>query len=325
MSQELNKSQQTLQKEEKLQELLNYRKKLHTKIKRKRTTVEKARVRIEEFSQTLQEQWQKRSEKLEKLFAELDQLEEKVRKSRKIASEDKEAFKTGPWPTMEELLEEDPNSSQANAGNQEGAGQESGSSWNFEQDPFENSGPPPEEASPQMKQLYRKMARVFHPDLSDGQANNQQHIRIMQQVNDAYRQQDYQQMQSLYQRYLAGKTLENNDEASPSATSVLDQQISDLEQEMDQLWDEFIQLETQHEALRDSQLNKARQEYNRLTKKDTPEELFWEEVFYDQEELIEDLQLLNRLIRQFLRSGQLPYGLVEQYMQMKVLRLLQGM
>ncbi|PJF23462.1 MAG: hypothetical protein CUN56_00805 [Phototrophicales bacterium] len=48
-----------------------------------------------------------------------------------------------------------------------------------------------------IKDLYRRLARMYHPDMADNEADRQHRNRLMAMINEAYAQQDFDALQAL--------------------------------------------------------------------------------------------------------------------------------
>jgi dimeric dUTPase (all-alpha-NTP-PPase superfamily) len=254
MENNITKSPEMLVREAKIKELQNVLKKRKSVLKSLKTRLGSTKNEIEDTQRNIQSLVFDKMSKMEALRVEIGQLAVKMKANKQFSKADKKA--------LDEIASEFLEGSIFGEGFQEFQEKkrkmEEGD-FDFDEDfrakfndVFEEfKVKPKEEEQRDIRKVFIKLSRKFHPDLADNDAQAEEFHSIMQQINEAYKNNDIQILLEMEQLYLT----EEFDLMSNSLTvDVLQQEIERLERDINFINNQVDRTSLEIKQLRDSNM-----------------------------------------------------------------------
>lgn len=119
---------------------------------------------------------------------------------------------------------------------------------------------PDKEEKKEIRKVYLRLSQSFHPDLAKDEAQREQSHQMMLQITNAYKRNDVQSLLDMERKFL-GETIPEF--ASPDMSSLLDEKIDSLGQELSFLGGQFNRLSQEIKQIRSSDMGQALTEYHR--------------------------------------------------------------
>jgi dimeric dUTPase (all-alpha-NTP-PPase superfamily) len=254
MENKITKSPEMLAREAKVRELQGVLKKRKSVLKSLKTRLGNTQKEIEDTQRNLQTLLFDKMSKMEALRVEIAGLATKMKANKQFSKADKKA--------LNEIASEFLDSSIFGEGFddfQEKKRRMEEGDFDFDEDfrakfndVFEEfKVKPQEEELRDIRKVFIKLSRKFHPDLADNDVQAQEFHGIMQQINEAYKNNDIQTLLEMEQLYL----MEEFDLMSNSLTvDVLQQEIERLGRDVDFINNQVDRTSTEIKQLRDSKM-----------------------------------------------------------------------
>lgn len=232
MSHQITKHPDLVKKENQVKDLQKQLKKKKSTLKSLKTRLQNMQRDIEEISRKVQSQMMGHMEKLDELRQEIAELARKLKKSKGISKDDKAALEG-----MAEDLSGDDLFGEGYESYKEHKERLETGDFDFDEeqrakmrDMFQQfQVKPPEEEQRSIRKVFLKLSQKFHPDRAKNKKEEAQFHEMMQDINQAYQQNDIHTLLEMERLYLT----EELDFSSQSITiDVLDQAINRLEKEL---------------------------------------------------------------------------------------------
>lgn len=252
MEKNIAKSPEMLAKEVKVKHLQKALKKRKTVLKSLKTRLKNTKNEIESTQRNVQSILFSKIEKVEALRVEIGELAIKMKANKHFSKADKKA--------LDELSQEFLNGNVFGEEYEEiRASKDKVESGNFDfddnfrakiNDAFQEfKVEPKEEEQRDIRKVFIKLSRKFHPDLAENEIQAVEYHGMMQQINEAYKNNDIHTLLELEQLYL----MEQLDLATASITiDILQQEIDRLQRDID-----FINSQVNRTSLEIKQLRKS--------------------------------------------------------------------
>jgi dimeric dUTPase (all-alpha-NTP-PPase superfamily) len=254
MKNKVAKSPEMLAREAKVRELQGVLKKRKSVLKSLKTRLGNTQKEIEDTQRNIQNIMFDKMSKMEALRVEIAGLATKMKANKQFSKADKKA--------LDEIASEFLDGSIFGEGFeefQEKKRKMEEGDFDFDEDfrakfndVFEEFKVKPEEEELRdIRKVFIKLSRKFHPDLADNDVQAQEFHGIMQQINEAYKNNDIQTLLEMEQLYL----MEEFDLMSSSLTvDVLQQEIERLGRDIDFINNQVDRTSTEIKQLRDSNM-----------------------------------------------------------------------
>lgn len=232
MSNKITKHPDLIRKENKVKDLQKQLKKRKTTLKSLKTRLSNTKKEIEDISRTVQSQVMEKLTIIDKLRMEIADLARQLKKSKNISREDKEALAG----MAEDLASEDI----LGEGYEEyKAHKEKLETGDFDFDEEQRAKmrdifqqyqvKPPEEEQRNIRKIFLKLSQKFHPDRAKTKKEEASFHSLMQQINEAYQNNDIHTLLELERMYL---TEELDFDHQSITMDVLEAAIQRLEKEI---------------------------------------------------------------------------------------------
>ncbi|MFK7924245.1 MAG: J domain-containing protein [Bacteroidia bacterium] len=119
---------------------------------------------------------------------------------------------------------------------------------------------PDKEEKKEIRKVYLRLSQSFHPDLAKDEAQREQSHQMMLQITNAYKRNDIQSLLDMERKFL-GETMPEF--ASPDMSSLLDEKIDSLGQELSFLGGQSNRLSQEIKQIRSSDMGQALTAYHR--------------------------------------------------------------
>jgi dimeric dUTPase (all-alpha-NTP-PPase superfamily) len=254
MDNKITKSPEMLVREAKIRELQGVLKKRKSVLKSLKTRLGNTQKEIEDTQRNIQNIMFDKMSKMEALRVEIAELAIKMKANKQFSKADKKA--------LDEIASEFLDGSIFGEGFeefQEKKRKMEDGDFDFDEDfkakfndVFEEFKVKPEEGELRdIRKVFIKLSRKFHPDLADNDVQAQEFHGIMQQINEAYKNNDIQMLLEMEQLYL----MEEFDLMANSLTvDVLQQEIERLGRDIDFINNQVDRTSTEIKQLRVSDM-----------------------------------------------------------------------
>jgi len=254
MSKNIAKSPEMLQKEAMIASLKKLLKKRKTVLKGMKTRLSNTQQSIDDTQRSIQSQVLSKMGELDNLRLELIELAKELEKNENIPEEEKEQL----LQMAEELTEEDLFGEGFNEYKAQQEAMENGE-FEFEEefrakmnDAYAQFRVKPEEKEQRsIRNVFIKLSKKFHPDLASNPKETETFHSMMQQINEAYKNNDIQTLLELEQIHL----IEEIDFSGKAITiDILDQEIKRFERDLDFINGQIDRLSIEIKDLRASNM-----------------------------------------------------------------------
>jgi predicted nuclease with TOPRIM domain len=138
--------------------------------------------------------------------------------------------------------------------------------WNWQQEQsvggFHESAPKPDrEELKKIRQLFLRLADVFHPDKAGPDADQEYHAEVMKEINQAYQNGDLAKLLAIEKQHQMGELIDRDSEDD------LTRRCARLEQENEFLRSQFDSLKQELRLAKNSQEGMMATEHRKLTKR----------------------------------------------------------
>ena len=254
MEKNIAKSPEMIKKEADVQSLQKQLKKRKTVLKSLKTRLLNTKTNIEDVQRDVQSNLFTKMMEMDNLRVEISKLATDFQKSDGISTEDKRAL----GEMANELMEEDLFGEGFSDYKEQREKMERGE-FEFEEnfrakmnDAYEEFRVKPEEKEQRnIRSVFLKLSKKFHPDLARNEQEEQQFHSLMQQINEAYKGNDVQTLLELEQMYL----VEELDISGRSITiDVLDEEIKRLNRDLEFIEGQIERTSAEVKNLRSSEM-----------------------------------------------------------------------
>ncbi|MCB0595627.1 MAG: DnaJ domain-containing protein [Lewinellaceae bacterium] len=247
----IEKSAEVRRKEARIEELEEQLKRTRTTLKSLKTRLSNTQQRVEEIHREMFNKASRMQERLTKGLKNLEELTQKLRKDKRLSREDKELIEEiyrgvaggmgGGMPDWEAQAAE-------RAENQEEEAKFRDAFKEFRVEP-------PKEEQRDIRKLYLRLSKQFHPDRASNKKEAKQFHQFQQQVNEAYEKHDIQALLDMEQIF--GETGDEPENGETATTDVLDHKISRLQNQLALLQQQQERLSEEIRQLRKSDMGQA--------------------------------------------------------------------
>jgi hypothetical protein len=263
MDKNISKSSATLEREAKV-------KALRASLKQRKSTLKGLKTRLKHFKEDIRDTQQNTQNvlfnsisKLDSLREEIGELAKKLKKHLQFSKEDKLALDEIAQQFLDENIfgNEFAEIRQAQQKMEEGdfdvGENEQAEMW----DMFQAFQVAPDQKEQQdIREVYKKLSRKFHPDLARGKKQEAEYHRIMQQINEAYKAHDIQALLEIESLYL---TEEIDLSATFTTSDMLQQEIKRLQRELESINGQIDRVSQEIKQIRQSELGQMLTNVNR--------------------------------------------------------------
>lgn len=237
-------------KEARIDELEGQIKRTRTTLKSLKTRLSNTQQRVEEIHREMFNKTARLQERLMEGLKNLEKLMQKLRKNKRLSGLDKE------------MIEEMYRGFSGGIGNEMPDMEAQAAEHTFDEeeearfrDAFgEFRVEPPKEEQRDIRKLYLRLSKQFHPDRARNAKEAEQFHQLQQQVNEAYERHDIQELIDLEQFWGEAEGEPGNGEAV--TTDALDHKISRLEHQLAMLKQQQERLSEEIRQLRQSQMGR---------------------------------------------------------------------
>jgi len=244
----IEKSQEMRKKEARAAELEEQLKRTRATLKSLKTRLRNTQQRVKEVQQELFNKVSRLQQRLWQGLKNLEQLTEKLRKDKRLKKQDKalieEMYRGFAGGIGEEMPDLEAQAAEWAEGQEEDA--------KFRDAFKEFRVEPPKEEQRDIRKLYLRLSKQFHPDRAASKKEAEQYHQFQQQINEAYEKYDIQALLDMEQ--LFGETPGESLPEDAATTDVLDLRISRLEHQLALLQQQQERLSEEIKQLRKSEM-----------------------------------------------------------------------
>lgn len=251
MGKDIVKSPEMLEKEKQINLLYKQIKKERTTLKSLKTKLKNTKQKISDIQREMFNMEQNAYDRIEKLFKELNELLLHCRQFKNLSVDDIELIET--------LLSEVENAEQQTKIEQEGY-EEYLKSEDFEEtnknrvkgmfNQFKVE--PPAEEKKQIRKIYLKLSKKFHPDKAKSEKDRKSYHSLMQQIIGAYEANDIDKLLEFEQSFYEEEEVDLI--ANAITVDLLNQQINKLERDLNFISQQKKRTSHEIKAIRNSEL-----------------------------------------------------------------------
>lgn len=245
---DLEKSPEAREKEARIEELHKQIKRTLATIKQLKTRMSKMKDRVNGLQRGMFTQANQMQDRMYNALRELEQLAAFLREDQRLPKEERDSINSiyedlkgglgGELPDMEEEAR------------QQGEQREKAESF----DPFrEFAVEPPKEEQREIRQVYLRLSKQFHPDRAPSAQEQERYHQIQQQITEAYKRHDIHALFELEQRLGEPEAPADGDAGTVDA---MDSKIADLEHQLSQLKRQKERLSLEIKQFRKSDMGK---------------------------------------------------------------------
>ena len=252
-----------LRREAEIKDLRAQLKKRQTTLKSLKTRLANSQSDIEEIQRKVHSQTLRKMEDMDALRMEIAELARQLKKVKGMSRMDKEQ--------LQMMADELSNDSMFGPGYEDyKTFKEQQQSGNFNFDEYERARmhdifqhfqvKPEEKEQRDIRKVFLKLSQKFHPDLAKGEKEAEEFHSLMQQINEAYQNNDVQTLLELESMYL----LEALDFSTKAVTvDVLQQEIDRLKRDLDFIEQQISRTSGELQNLRTSDLGQMLTSFNK--------------------------------------------------------------